>query len=61
MSTQVDVRRGGPSPSMIHVVTTGFVAPLRPSTISTTSYVTPNGVIRVERTAASGSAARIAS
>jgi hypothetical protein len=46
---------------MIHVATTGFVAPLRPSTITTTSYVTPTGVIRVERTAAYGSAARIAS
>lgn len=37
MSTQVEVRRGGPSPSVIQVVTTGLVAPLGPSTITTTS------------------------
>jgi len=50
MSTQVDVSRGGPPLSTIHVVTTGCVAPLSPSIEVTTSYATPNGVIRVERT-----------
>jgi hypothetical protein len=30
MSTYVDVKRGAASPSMIHVVMTGSVAPLRP-------------------------------
>ncbi len=61
MSTQVDVRGGGPSASTIQVAATGLVAPLRPSTIATTSYVTANGVMRVDRTVASASAPRIAS
>jgi mannitol-specific phosphotransferase system IIBC component len=61
MSTQLYVRRGGPSASTIQVLTTGLVAPLSPSTITTTSYVTPNGVMRVDRTVASGNAPRIAS
>lgn len=37
MSTHVEVRRGGESPSTIQVVTTGSVAPLRPSIDTTTS------------------------
>lgn len=36
MSTQVETSRGGCSPSMIQIVATGTVAPLRPS-ISTTA------------------------
>jgi hypothetical protein len=59
MSTQVEVSRGGESPLMIHLVTIGSVAPLSSSTSTTTSYATPNGVMRVPRTAACGSRARI--
>ena len=59
MSTHVVMSRGGASPAMSHAVTTGKVAPSRPLIDTTTSYVTPNGAIRVDRTGASGSAARI--
>lgn len=37
MSTQVEVRRGGVLPSISQVVTTGALAPLRPSIVTTTS------------------------
>ena len=37
MSTHVDVSRGGFAPWIIHVVTTGAVAPLRPSIVTRTS------------------------
>ena len=47
MSTQVETRRGAPSCSTSQTVATGYVEPVSPSISTTTSYGTPNGVIRV--------------